>query len=507
MKIDTPESDPAEDNGNSADQIFLATASHEIRTPLNGILGTVSLLLETELKPAQREYVEAIQLSGSRLLDMLNNVLDYARLDAGEVELEETWFCPASLATEVVELLAPRAHTANIDVAVCNRIDTPLDIFADDGRIRQILFNLIGNALKFTQTGGVLINVETGDDEVRWTIIDTGPGIGTEDQAALFDAFRQTSAGDAQKDGGVGLGLAIVRKLTGMLGGTVQVQSTPGLGAAFTLSLPTKLKARPSAPPFEDLPARVTLVGLPEPTVLSVSEMMRQANVQTYLANKDSLPSDPGVILAGAILPSDTIASLGATAPTLVVFRPEDRSMIARFRLLGCAGWLVRPLRRASLLERISLANSGNRNLGEEKRRSELSGAHVLIADDNAVNTLIAKRALEKAGWVVNVAATGVEALEMANKIDHALILMDLRMPIMDGFEAMKRLRTEGHNTPIIAVSAEINPSIEEEARRSGANAVAAKPLDAAMLRRLAENWAQLPISKVAPPPHEKGVA
>ena len=129
MKIDTPESDPAEDNGNSADQIFLATASHEIRTPLNGILGTVSLLLETELKPAQREYVEAIQLSGSRLLDMLNNVLDYARLDAGEVELEETWFCPASLATEVVELLAPRAHTANIDVAVCNRIDTPLDIF------------------------------------------------------------------------------------------------------------------------------------------------------------------------------------------------------------------------------------------------------------------------------------------------------------------------------------------------------------------------------------------
>ena len=235
--------------------------------------------------------------------------------------------------------------------------------------------------------------------------------------------------------------------------------------------------------------------------------MMRQANVQTYLANKDSLPSDPGVILAGAILPSDTIASLGATAPTLVVFRPEDRSMIARFRLLGCAGWLVRPLRRASLLERISLANSGNRNLGEEKRRSELSGAHVLIADDNAVNTLIAKRALEKAGWVVNVAATGVEALEMANKIDHALILMDLRMPIMDGFEAMKRLRTEGHNTPIIAVSAEINPSIEEEARRSGANAVAAKPLDAAMLRRLAENWAQLPISKVAPPPHEKGVA
>ena len=507
MTYKTDESTPKEASGHSADQVFLATTSHEIRTPLNGILGTASLLLETELQPAQREYVETIRLSGSRLLDMLNNILDYARLDAGEVELENTWFSPTRLANEVVELLAPRAHTANIDIAVRNRLEAPMEIFGDNGRIRQILFNLIGNALKFTATGGVLIEISQQNDQIVWSIIDTGTGINETDQANLFEAFRQTSAGDAQKDGGVGLGLAIVQKLTNMLGGKVLVDSALGVGTVFHLQIPAKSRPTAAAPPFSNLPGRVTLVGLPTPTTLAVSEIMQATNIQPLHATADTLPDEPGVILADAALPSDEIAQLAARAATLVVLRPEDRSMIARYRLLGCAGWLVRPLRRVSLLERISLANSGNRNLGEDKRQTELAGAHVLIADDNAINTLIAQRALEKGGWNVSLAATGVEALEMADTLKHALILMDLRMPIMDGFEAMKRLRAVGHATPIIAISAEINPKIEAEARNCGANAVAAKPLDAATLRRLAEQWAKLPEDQITPPPYEAGVA
>jgi CheY-like chemotaxis protein len=197
----------------------------------------------------------------------------------------------------------------------------------------------------------------------------------------------------------------------------------------------------------------------------------------------------PDVILVGATLSSGEIARLATIAPTLVVLRPEDRQTISRFRLLGCAGWLVRPLRHASLIERVKLASAGNRNLGEDAEAKGPSGARILIADDNAVNTLIARRALEKAGFRVTSAATGVEALEAAQAVDHALILMDLRMPVMDGFEAMQHLRAAGHATPIIAVSAEINPQIEARARACGANAVASKPLDATALRMLATNW------------------
>ncbi len=472
-----------------AERALLATASHEIRTPLNGILGTVSLLLETDLQPSQREYVEAIQSSGRRLLDMLNNVLDYARLDAGDIALEETEFSPTELAREVVELLAPQAHEIGIDIAVRTLSSEDGYAFGDAGRIRQILFNLIGNALKFTSKGGVLVDVTARPGTVIWSVIDSGDGISFEDQRTLFEAFHQTDASDARKEGGVGLGLAIVKRLTEILGGKVTVDSTPGFGSTFRLIVPMETRLTEianSAPPV----ARVTLIGLPAPTALSIAKVLEQAGTQVHAASRTPRLRNPGVILMGADLPSAETARLAMLAPAIVVLRPEDRPAITRFRLLGCAGWLVRPLRPASLIERITLAEAGNRNLGDATPENRVSNARVLIADDNAVNTLIARRALEKSGFTVTVAASGVEAVEAAENMTYALILMDLRMPVMDGFEAMRRLRAEGHTTPIIAVSAEINPEIEARARECGANAVASKPLDAKALRALAETWA-----------------
>ncbi|MFN7055473.1 ATP-binding protein [Hyphomonas sp.] len=473
----------------SPEKTFLATASHEIRTPLNGILGTVSLLLETDLTPAQREYAETIRLSGGRLLDLLNNVLDYARLDAAAVEIEAESFCPVRLAGEVVELLSPRAHAAGLDLAV-RALPLPMPKFLGDaGRIRQILFNLVGNALKFTSRGAVLIDIEATADGLSWSVRDTGPGIGAADQGRLFEAFRQASSGDAYREGGVGLGLAIVKRLVDLLGGRIEVVSSPGEGACFRCSLPLRRAAEAPADPLPRIGGVIGLAGLPPATCLSLAaglEAMGAVAVHAA-AGAASLPPDTGVVLIGADLPESEVAEFAARAGALVILRPEDRGAISRFRALGCAGWLVRPLRMTSVAERIQLARAG-RDAAEETEAAVEAG-RVLIAEDNPVNVLIARRALESAGFTVTVAVTGSEALDAAARIEPELVLMDLRMPVMDGFEATRRLRAGGYAGPVIAVSAEINPDIERRARDAGADGVAAKPLDAEALRRLARRW------------------
>ncbi|ABI77762.1 sensor histidine kinase/response regulator [Hyphomonas neptunium ATCC 15444] len=477
------------DGAETPEQTFLATASHEIRTPLNGILGTVSLLLETELSPAQREYAETIRLSGGRLLDLLNNVLDYARLDASAVEVEAENFCPVRLCGEVVELLSPRAHAAGLDLAV-RSLPSPMPGFLGDaGRIRQILFNLVGNALKFTPRGAVLIDAEVVTGGLAFHIRDTGPGIAPDDQARLFEAFRQTGAGDAYRDGGVGLGLAIVKRLTDLLGGRIDVVSALGEGASFSVFLPLQQSGAPPADAVAFIGGRVGLAGLPPATALSLSAGLQAmgASVLQMDVASGQIPDGIDVLLVGADLPEGAVAAMARQATSLVVLRPEDRGAIARFRALGCVGWLVRPLRMSSVAERIQLARSG----GDAADEQELAAGagRVLIADDNPVNALIARRALESAGFTVTVAATGSEALEAAARMEPNLVLMDLRMPVMDGFEAMRRLRAGGFSPPIIAVSAEINPDIERRARAAGADGVAAKPLDAEALRRLALRW------------------
>lgn len=485
---DTPKTEP------SAEATFLATASHEIRTPLNGILGTVSLLKETELQPAQREYVESIHQSGVRLLELLNNVLDYARLDANALEIEEVRFSPAQLAREVVELLSPKAHEKHLDIAVRSRGDANGIVLGDSGRVRQILFNLIGNALKFTEWGSVLVDVETTANETVFSVCDTGPGIADDKKDVLFNAFRQSDAADAYKDGGVGLGLAIVKRLTNVLGGEIKVISGLGHGSVFKVTLPLKcvepvsLAEHPRANPTD-----IYLVGIPGATSLAMLEVLsaRGHRLVIPLSNTD-VPKSGAIVLIGADQPHSEIRSYARRAPTLVILRGEDRAAISQFRNLGCVGWLVRPLRISTLIERIDLAAAGEKDTNTEditELTEDGAGCRILVADDNPINALIARRALEHGGFSVTVVATGSEAVEASEAMDFALILMDLRMPVMDGFEATRRLRALGYKDPIIAISAEVNPTIEAAALQAGANGVASKPIDAESLRQLTLRW------------------
>ena len=481
-------SDHSDDH--AAEKTFLATASHEIRTPLNGILGTVSLLLETELAPAQREYAETIRTSGARLLDLLNTVLDHARLDAGGIELESEVFCPVRLARDVVELLSPRAHASGLDIA-SRAIYLPMATRrGDGGRIRQILFNLIGNALKFTREGGVLLDILPAPDGIIYRVIDTGPGIRPEDRERLFEAFRQNEARDAHNEGGVGLGLSIVRRLTHLLGGEISISGGPGLGTQFEVYLPLEKADRKPTHDLPQLGGRVGIIGVPPPSTLALSAMLMSADITPVLLPENAPSGGHGcdILLIGADLPARRIVSHAAQTTSLIVLRPEDRGAISRFRDMGCKGWLVRPMRASSVIERIFVAGEGAAEAETELSSGE--GLHVLIADDNPVNAMIARRALESTGFTVSVAATGVEALESLNHREVNLVLMDLRMPVMDGFEATRRLRAAGHEVPVIAVSAEVNPDIEREAKSAGANLVAAKPIDPETLRRMAVKWA-----------------
>ena len=396
---------------------LFATLTHELRTPLNGILGMAGLLAMGKLEPNAKSYTDAIRQSGELLLDLITEILDYSRLEAGHIELESAPFDPEVAMQDVAELLSPKAHDKGLEIAVCVRAGAPSQVIGDDGRLRQILFNLAGNAVKFTETGGVLLDMAPRPGgRVRFTVRDTGPGVATQKQALIFEEFVQADAGIARRHGGAGLGLAIVKKLARAMGGEAGLSSKPGFGASFWVELPLPEATADASPDLAG--ARVC--------VMSASPLLAQA-LRATIASLGAMPVEredrPDVILYDWRDHTDAVevAAMKRDARALIALVPQERrDAIARSREAGVLHYTLKPVRRRSLVERVKVAlGEADAAMIEASAQGAdetlaLAGLRVLVAEDNPINALLARTLLTRAGCIVGLAGDGEEAVAAA---------------------------------------------------------------------------------------------
>ncbi len=502
---------------------LFATLTHELRTPLNGILGMYEVLSQTRLDPAERAYLQAIRTSGEHLLGLITDILDYARLDAESATLEECAFDPEEMVQAAAELLSPRAYEKGLDVCVRVAGDVPARLAGDARRLRQILFNLAGNALKFTAEGGVALEVSMagggaapkaaigagwagqGRARVRFTVRDTGPGVPREMQMRIFEEFVQADSSHARRFGGAGLGLAIVKKLAGLLGGAAGVESAPGRGSSFWVDLPFQIAA-PARAPERVLEGVSVLVAAPSPLLAAVTAETiiahgGRAETAADRAQLDKAPAPDVLILDHAIAQGAPAPFLARGAAIIVLVPQEERAALALYREAGIGHYLVKPVRRASLIERVRLA-AGRAPAGsdvtppgaglEDERAAPAGpprpGARVLLAEDNPVNALIARTLLTRAGCAVEVVGDGAAAVAAVAAGGHDLVFLDLRMPVMDGRAAARLIRAlpgPPARTPLIALTAEAGEDERAEALAAGMDDFLTKPIVAEQLSRM----------------------
>ncbi len=477
------------------EQQFLRLMSHEMRTPLNGVIGMLGLLSRTKLDGAQRAYAEAAQKSAEHLLGLVNDLLDFARLEAGALEFDPAPVDLEGLARGVAELLSPKAHDKGLEIVWSVAADAP-DVIADEGRLRQVLFNLAGNAVKFTDRGGVRLTVErAGGTAARprlaFVVDDTGPGVPEEARSRIFDEFGHADASDAARFDGAGLGLAVVRRLAQAMSGTVVVSDRPdGPGARFRFEAPFPVAE--TAPRERPLDGVVVAVRTPDPFV-------RQAASAQIEASGGRVARQAGVTLIDHAAAEDgALMVKPSQGEAVILLKPSERDLVDRYRAAGFHGYLIKPLRRASLAERVLAAAGRRKGLtvavgrGQDDDRVTpvaFKGLRVLLVEDNPVGALLAKTLLRREGCVVQTAADGHEALQTLKDARFDLIFMDMRMPRLDGPGAARALRARGERTPIVALTANAFAEDRIACLEAGMNDHLTKPLEADALRAALTRW------------------